>query len=88
MRFNQLVSVAGLLGILLLWAHQKKAPRPVLTKRLIVFFVLVVLMIGIEFALDKTMLNHVSLYAVMIASLSVCCWMAVTLPGARQTAEA
>lgn len=87
-RFNQLVSVAGLLGILLLWAHQKKTPRPVLTKRLIVFFVLVVLMIGIEFALDKTMLNHVFLYAVMIASLSVCCWMAVTLPGARQTAEA
>lgn len=87
-RFNQLVSAAGLLGILLLWAHQKKTPRPVLTKRLIVFFVLVVLMIGIEFALDKTMLNHVFLYAVMITSLIVCCRLAITLPGQRQTAEA
>lgn len=87
-RFNQLVSVAGILGITLLLAHQKKTPRAVLTKRLIVFFVLVVLMIGIEFALDKTMLNHVFLYAVMIASLAICCWMAITLPGARQTTEA
>lgn len=87
-RFNQLISVAGILGITLLLAHQRKTPRPVLTKRLIVFFVLVALMIGIEFALDKTMLNHVFLYAVMIASLSVCCRMAVTLPKAPQTAEA
>lgn len=87
-RFNQLASVVGILGVMLLLAHSRKTPRPVLAKRLIGFFLLVLLMIGIEFALDKTPWNHVLLYGVMIAALCGCVALTSGLPKADQSSAA
>ena len=73
---------------MLLLAHSRKTPRPVLAKRLIGFFLLVLLMIGIEFALDKTPWNHVLLYGVMIAALCGCVALTSGLPKAAQSSAA
>ena len=87
-RFNQLAAAIGMLGVMLLLAHGRKTPRPALAKRLIGFFLLVLLMIGIEFALDKTPWNHVLLYGVMIAALCGCVVLTSGLPKAAQSAAA